>query len=180
MITNLAMYFWNLLRLSLINYRMAENFPNLDRYDRKLLRCLLADGRQSITKLAEAISLSANATAERLRRLQRDGVIAGVHARLNPQALGQTLTCFVEVKLDRVSEDIFDAFSAAAKASDEIEECYLTAGGFDYLLKTRHRDMEAFRGFLTGTLLSLPGVRETHTFTVMEAVKEGLGPGIRA
>lgn len=158
---------------------MTDESTKLDPYDRKLLRCLVADGRMSITKLAEAIALSANATAERLRRLQRDGVITGVHARLNPAALGQTLTCFVEVKLDRVSEDIFDAFAQAARASDEIEECYLTAGGFDYLLKTRHRDMDAFRGFLTGTLLGLPGVRETHTFTVMEAVKEGTGANLR-
>lgn len=155
---------------------MTELSTKLDRHDRRLLHCLLTDGRMSISKLAEAISLSANATTERFKRLQREGVISGIHARLDPQALGQTLTCFIEVKLDRVSEDIFDAFSAAARASDEIEECYLTAGGFDYLLKTRHRDMDAFRGFLTGTLLTLPGVRETHTFTVMEAVKEGGGP----
>lgn len=161
-----------------MNLDMSEEITKLDGYDRRLLRLLTRDGRQSIAKLAEGIALSANATAERLRRLQRSGTITGIHARLSPTALGQTLTCFVEVKLDRVSEDVFAAFAAAAKASDEIEECYLTAGGFDYLLKTRHRDMAAFRDFLTGTLLTLPGVRETHTFTVMEAVKEGLGPQV--
>ena len=105
-------------------------------------------------------------------------MIAGFHARLSPAALGLKLTCFVEVKLDRVAEDVFDAFAKAARASEDIEECYLTAGGFDYLLKTRHRDMEGFRAFLTSNLLRLPGVRETHTFTVMEAVKEGAGPHI--
>ncbi len=129
----------------------------------------------SIAKLSEAISLSANATAERLRRLQRDGIISGFHARLSAEALGQTLTCFVEIKLDRVNEDVFAAFAKAVRESSEIEDCYLTAGGFDYLLKTRHRDMEQFRAFLTSTLLRLPGVRETQTFTVMEAVKEGTG-----
>lgn len=157
---------------------MAETSPKLDQYDQRILRHLTEDGRMSITQLAEAIALSPNATSERMRRLQRDGVIAGFHARLSPAALGLGLTCFVEVKLDRVADDVFDAFATAARASDEIEECYLTAGGFDYLLKTRHRDMEAFRAFLTGTLLRLPGVRETHTFTVMEAVKEGTGPHI--
>ena len=159
---------------------MTGFYTKLDQYDHKILRLLLADGRISITKLAETISLSPNATAERLRRLQRDEVMLGVHARLNPIALGQTLTCFVEVKLDRVSEDIFSAFAKAARASDEIEECYLTAGGFDYLLKTRHSDMEGFRKFLTRTLLGLPGVRETQTFTVMEAIKEGGGPNLRS
>lgn len=154
---------------------MTDVFTSLDRHDRRILELLIRDGRLSIAKLSDAIALSPNATAERLRRLVRDGIISGFHARLSPVATGQTLTCFVEVKLDRVDEDIFDAFSKAARASVEIEECYLTAGGFDYLLKTRHKDMDAFRGFLTGTLLRLPGVRETHTFTVMEAVKEGIG-----
>lgn len=150
----------------------------MDNYDRRILRLLTEDGRMSIARLSEAIALSPNATSERLRRLQRNGTIAGIHARLSPAALGQTLTCFVEVKLERIAEDVFEAFAKAARVSDEIEECYLTAGGFDYLLKTRHRDMEAFRTFLTGTLLRLPGVRETHTFTVMEAVKEGMGPKV--
>ena len=157
---------------------MTEFFTTLDDYDRKILRLLTKDGRMSITKLSEEISLSANATSERLRRLQRDGIITGFHARISPQAMGQKLTCFVEVKLDRVAEDVFDAFAKAAKASDEIEECYLTAGGFDYLLKTRHRDMDDFRRFLTRTLLRLPGIRETHTFTVMEAIKEGAGSNV--
>lgn len=154
---------------------MTAEIPKTDSYDLSIMRHLQADGRMSIARLAELIALSPNATAERLRRLQREGIIAGFHARLSPEALGQVLTCFVEVKLDRVATDIFDAFAEAARASPEIEECHLVAGGFDYLLKTRHRDMNAFRAFLTGTLLHLPGVRETHTFTVMEAVKEGIG-----
>ncbi|MDB2369174.1 Lrp/AsnC family transcriptional regulator [Octadecabacter sp.] len=156
---------------------MTDYFTTLDQFDRRILRLLTQDGRMSITRLSEEISLSANATSERLRRLQRDGIITGFHARVSPEAMGQKLTCFVEVKLDRVAEDVFDAFAKAAKASNEIEECYLTAGGFDYLLKTRHRDMDDFRRFLTGTLLRLPGVRETHTFTVMEAIKEGAAGG---
>jgi len=156
---------------------MTTENPKLDRYDRSILQNLQQDGRMSISKLAETIALSPNATAERLRRLQREGVIAGFHARVSPEMLGQTLTCFVEVKLDRVGTDVFEAFAQAARASPEIEECYLVAGGFDYLLKTRHSDMPAFRNFLTSTLLLLPGVRETHTFTVMEAVKEAMSFG---
>lgn len=155
---------------------MTDETADLDRYDRHILREMRRDGRITIAALAERIALSPNATAERLRRLRRDGVIAGVHARLSAVALGRGLTCFVEVRLDRVSPEVFDAFAAAARASDEIEDCHMVAGGFDYLLKTRHADMAAFRAFLTGTLLALPGVRETHTFTVMEEVKDGLGP----
>ena len=148
----------------------------LDRHDRAILRHLQRDGRMSVAALAEAIALSPNATGERLRRLVRDGVVTGFHARLSPAALDRALLCFIEVKLERTAPDVFDAFAAAARRTDAIEECHMVAGGFDYLLKTRHRDMAAYRAFLADTLLALPGIRETHTFTVMEAVKDGRGP----
>lgn len=145
----------------------------LDRQDRAILRTLQSDGRISVTQLADKIGLSPNATAERMRRLQRDGVITGFHARLSPEALGRSLLAFVEVKLDRTSSDVFDAFAAAIRKAPDVEECHMVAGGFDYLLKTRHRDMAAYRAFLSDTLLSLPGVRETHTYAVMEEVRAG-------
>lgn len=148
---------------------------DLDRYDRKMLRELQLDGRLPITALAERIGLSANATAERLRRLQRDGVIEGFTVRLSPGVLGRPLLVFVEVKLERTTPDVFDAFAKAARAADEVLECHMVAGGFDYLVKTRVADMDAYRRFLQETLLALPGVRETHTYAVMEEIK-GAGP----
>lgn len=128
-----------------------------------------------MTALADQIGLSANATAERIRRLQRDGVIEGFHARLSAKALGRDLLAFVEVKLDRTSADVFEAFAEAIRQAEDVEECHMVAGGFDYLLKTRHRDMAAYRAFLSETLLTLPGVRETHTYAVMEEVRSGAG-----
>lgn len=134
---------------------------------------LQEDGRIPVTALSERIGLSPNATAERMRRLQWSGVITGFHARLAPETLGRSLLAFVEVKLDRIDTQVFDAFAEAVRSVDGVEECHLVAGGFDYLLKTRHRDMAAYRVFLSETLLTLPGVRETRTYTVMEAVMEG-------
>lgn len=147
-----------------------------DRADRALIAHLLRDGRLPVTALAERIGLSPNATAERLRRLRRDGVITGFHARLSPEALGRGLLAFVEVKLERTDPEAFEAFAAAVRAAPDIEECHMVAGGFDYLLKTRHRDMAAYRAFLSDTLLRLPGVRETHTYPVMEEVRADPGP----
>ncbi|SFJ42898.1 Lrp/AsnC ligand binding domain-containing protein [Jannaschia pohangensis] len=155
---------------------MAENstkFPTLDALDRAILRELQDDGRIPVTALSERVGLSANATAERMRRMQRDGVIKGYSVRLSSAALGRGMTAFVEVKLDRTASDIFDAFAAAIREVDDVEECHMVAGGFDYLLKTRHWDMAAYRQFLADTLLTLPGVRETRTYTVMEVVAEG-------
>jgi len=145
----------------------------LDRFDRTLLAVLQRDGRIAITALAEQVGLSPNATAERMRRLQRDGVITGFRATLDPAALGRGLTAFVEVKLDRTASEVFDDFARVIRRMDGVEECHMVAGGFDYLLKTRHRDMAAYRAFLADTLIDLPGVRETRTYAVMEAVVEG-------
>lgn len=144
----------------------------LDRQDRAILSHLQQDGRIAVTALADQIGLSANATAERMRRLQRDGVITGFRAILSPQAMGRGLTAFVEVKLDRTDSDVFDAFARVVRDIADVEECHMVAGGFDYLLKTRHRDMAAYRIFLSDRLLTLPGVRETRTYAVMEAVVE--------
>lgn len=145
----------------------------LDKFDRTILGTLQRDGRIAITALAEHVGLSPNATAERMRRLQRDGVISGFHARLDPKTLGRGLTAFVEVKLDRTSSEVFEDFARVIRRLDGVEECHMVAGGFDYLLKTRHRDMDAYRAFLSDTLIDLPGVRETRTYTVIEAVVEG-------
>ncbi len=144
----------------------------VDRIDRRILDNLQEDGRIPVTSLAERVGLSPNATAERMRRLQRDGVITGFRAVLSPQALDRGLTAFVEVKLDRTDAEVFDSFAKAIRAVPDVEECHMVAGGFDYLVKTRHRDMSAYRAFLSETLLTLPGVRETRTYAVMEAVVE--------
>ena len=159
-------------RAILGNVPRSRRFPlELDRHDRRLLEALQRDARLPVTALADATGLSANATAERLRRLQRAGVIEGFTVRLSAEALGRPLLVFVEVKLERTVPDVFDSFAAAARAADEVLECHMVAGGFDYLVKTRVADMAAYRRFLSGTLLTLPGVRETHTYAVMEEIK---------
>ena len=78
---------------------------------------------------------------------------------------------FIEVLLDRTVPDVMDTFRAAVQARPEILECHLVAGGFDYLLKTRVADMAAYRQLLGNSIWSLPGVRETRTYAVMEEVK---------
>lgn len=143
----------------------------LDRIDLRILNLLQADGRISNLKLAEAIGLSATAVLARTQRLQRDGYILGFEARLDPFKLGRGMMVFVEVLLDRTTPHVFDAFKAAVQVHDEIMECHMVAGGFDYLLKTRMADMAAYRQFAGQVLWQLPGVRETRTYAVMEEVK---------
>ena len=97
-----------------------------------------------------------------LAALQDDG-------RITKLELG--LVVFIEIKLDRMNPEVFTTFASAVKKAPEVLECHLIAGGFDYLVKARVRDMEAYREFLSEVLMTLPGVRETHTYPVMEEVK---------
>ncbi|HWP19053.1 MAG TPA: Lrp/AsnC ligand binding domain-containing protein [Burkholderiaceae bacterium] len=144
---------------------------DLDKIDRKILRILQQDGRIANLKLAEAVHLSPTAVLERVKRLTRDGYILGYEARLNPLKLNAGMMVFVEVVLDRTTPDVMNAFKAAVQTRPEILECHLVAGGFDYLIKTRVADMQAYRELIGSVIWSLPGVRETHTYAVMEEVK---------
>ena len=150
---------------------MTDTSHELDRIDLRILKVLQADGRIANLKLAEAVALSPTAVLARTQRLQRDGYILGYEARLNPLKLGRGMLVFVEVLLDRTTPNVFNEFKAAVQVRDEILECHMVAGGFDYLIKTRMADMAAFRDFAGSVLWQLPGVRETRTYAVMEEVK---------
>ena len=144
---------------------------DLDRTDRRILHLLQQDGRISNLKLAEGVALSPTAVLARTQRLAREGYILGYEARLDPLKLGRGMLVFVEVLLDRTTPNVFDQFKAAVQVHPEIMECHMVAGGFDYLLKTRSADMNAYRVFAGNVLWQLPGVRETRTYAVMEEVK---------
>ena len=144
---------------------------NIDKIDRKILSILQGDGRIANVELAERIGLSPTSVGERPKRLQRDGFVEGYGARLNPHRLGLGLLVFVEVLLDKTTPDVFERFARAVQNAPEVLECHMVAGGFDYLLKTRMADMQAYRDFAGTVLWQLPGVRETRTYAVMEEVK---------
>jgi Lrp/AsnC family transcriptional regulator, leucine-responsive regulatory protein len=153
---------------------------DLDRIDSRLLRALQADGRTSTTDLASLVHLSITACTERVRRLERDGYIRGYHADLDPRRLGQALLAYVQVQLNTTTPDVFERFKEAMLSSEEVLECHMVGGGFDYLLKIRVRDMAAYRIFLGEQLASLRGVMQTHTYFVMEEVKSTQSVGASA
>lgn len=143
----------------------------LDDTDRRILRVLQTDGRITNAELAQRCHLSPAACFERVRRLRERGVITGYAALVDPAKVDRGLLIFVEVLLDRTTPDAFEAFAKAVRLAPEILECHMVAGGFDYLVKARLRDMEAYRRFLGDILVRAPGVRETRTYAVLEEVK---------
>lgn len=145
---------------------------NLDRIDRNILNELQHDGRISNVELSKRVGLSPTPCLERVRRLERQGFIQGYTALLNPHYLDASLLVFIEITLNRGAPDVFEQFNSTVQRLEEIQECYLVSGDFDYLLKTRVTDMSAYRKLLSETLLRLTGVSDTRTYVVMEEIKQ--------
>jgi Lrp/AsnC family leucine-responsive transcriptional regulator len=150
----------------------------LDRIDLKILDILQREGRLPITELSERIGLSASPCTERVRRLERSGVISGYHARVDPHALGRSLLVFVELTLSTKSEDIFAKVKRELQLVPEVLECHLVSGGFDYLVKARLGQMNDYRQLLGKLLKKIPVPAQSHSYVVMEEVKETLTLGV--
>jgi len=156
------------------NRSAGSEMRELDRIDRRILHVLQAEGRIPITELAARVNLSATPCAERVRRMERDGTIMGYHARVDPRALGRTLLVFLEIKLSAKSGDVFDKVRDELARVPEVLECHLVSGEFDYLVKARLPEMSAYRKLLGDLLRRLPASASSHSYVVMEEVKETL------
>jgi len=152
----------------------CDAIRHLDRIDKIILKRLQANGRQSVSKMAREVDLTISPCLDRVRRLESQGYIQGYAALLNAQRLGARLLAFVEVRVDRTTPEFFLKFRASVEALEEVLECHMVAGGFDYLIKIRVADMEAYRRFLGERLATLPGLLQIHTYVAMEEVKSTL------
>ena len=152
---------------------MEESFTTeLDRIDLKILRLLQAEGRLPNSELATRINVSPATCHRRTQRLFDGGYIKGIRAEVAPVLVNLGALVMVGVVLDRSTPESFAAFEDTVLEMKEVLDCSLVAGDFDYLLKIRVRDMEAFNKLHGQKLIALPGVRQTRTFFVMKEVKE--------
>jgi len=148
-----------------------ENHRSLDTIDRNILKTLQDQGRISNVHLAQQVNLSPTPCLERVRRLEREGYIKGYVALLNANLLDAALIAFIEISLDETTTPALDTFRNAVLKMDEVQECHMVAGGFDFLIKVRTRDMAHYRRFLGEKLSTIKGISTTHTYVVMEEVK---------
>jgi Lrp/AsnC family leucine-responsive transcriptional regulator len=147
---------------------------SIDRIDLQILATLQRQGRIANVALAKRVNLSPSPCLERVKRLEAAGLIQSYGAKLDAAALGFGTSAFIQVTLDRTTADVFDQFRDAVIPIAEVAECHMVAGGFDYLLKLRLADMEAYRQVLA-VIVDLPGVAQTHTYVVIEVIKQDGG-----
>ncbi len=146
----------------------------LDRIDRAILKTLQDEGRISNVELSQRVNLSPSPCLERVRRLETDGYIENYSAVLSSEKLGLGKIAFVQVTLDHMTQEVFEQFKKAVEKNPYVVECHMVAGGYDYLVKVRFDDMDNYR-YVLQKVVELPHVNQTHTYVVIEEVKNACG-----
>ena len=143
----------------------------IDDLDRTLLRALQEDARLSNAELARRVDLSATGLHKRLRRLEEAGIITGYVARVDREALGYDMLCFVQVTLQRHEPDAVDNFRREVQGMAEVLECHHLTGEFDYLLKVVVRNRKHLEQFILNRLTPVRGMDKIRTSLVLSEIK---------
>ncbi len=127
-----------------------------------------------MTELADRIGLSTSPCTERVRRMERAGVIQGYQARVDPAAVGRQLLVFVQLTLSSKSAEVFEQMRRELLHEPRVLECHLVSGSFDYLIKARLTAMSEYRDLLGQILRKVPVPAQSNSCVVMEEIKEVL------
>ena len=144
----------------------------LDRTDRRILEQLQVDGRLSNQELAERVALSPSPCLRRVRALERNGIIRGYAALLDPLQVGLGLLAYVTVKLEKRGKMPVDQFTRAVQGWPEVIACFSMTGDMDYLMRVQVEDLTHYSRFIMEKLLKQPGVIDIKSNFVLERVKE--------
>lgn len=142
----------------------------LDEIDYKFLELLQRDARMTQQQIAEAVGLSQPAVAQRVRKLEDQGVITGYVALVDAHQLGKDITAFIGVTTDHPKYNA--GFARKILALPEVLECHRVAGEYSYLLKVKTENTASLDRFITELLRTIPGVNRSYTTLVLASVKE--------
>ena len=144
---------------------------NLDATDWRILGMMQSDAKYTNKEIATALGLTITPVYERIRRLEREGIIRKYVALLAPERLGMQLVAYCNVSIKEHSKPFIRQFEKEVISLKEVVECYHIAGGFDYLLKIVVSDMEAYQHFIVETLAALDNIGKVQSSFVMEVIK---------
>lgn len=136
-----------------------------------LLRTLQVNSKFDINELVKTLNMSRTTVYEKIKKLEQEGFISGYVALINRRKLGLHLTVFCTVTLTSQVAECVETFSTQAAALDEVVECYVTGGIFDYILKVVVKDLEDYNHFVTRKLSVIPYVSQVKSAFVMNDVK---------
>lgn len=148
---------------------------NLDATDKKILNLLQQNSKANIKEIALKIGLTQTPTYERIKRLEKAGVIKNYIAVLDKEKVGYTIEVFCQVTLSVHSKEMITRFENAINKIDEVMECFHVAGNYDYLLKIIVKDMNSYQAFLKNKLSVLDSVANVQSTFVMSSTKDSVG-----
>jgi Lrp/AsnC family transcriptional regulator, leucine-responsive regulatory protein len=143
----------------------------LDRTDRHILALLQENAQLTMQEIGQQVALSKTPVHERIKRLEREGFISRYVTLIDKKKLGNLLTVFCQVTLDKQTRDTFYEVNSALAALPEVLECNLVSGTFDYLVKIVIRDMETYNKFYQERLSVIPGILHISSFFLMSEIK---------
>ncbi|ANK88938.1 leucine-responsive transcriptional regulator protein Lrp 4 (plasmid) [Rhizobium sp. N1314] len=141
----------------------------LDRIDIKILYELQKNGRVTNVELAELVNLSPSPCLMRVKKLQSEGYIEGYSAQINVSKLGQTLTVFTEITLKNHRQIDFARFLGAIEKVDQVIECHLVSGGYDYLLKFVTAGIDEYQTIMERLTDMDVGIDKYFSFVVLKS-----------
>lgn len=154
----------------------SEAKPRLDEIDRKIINAMLYNARISNAALAKLVGLSESATLERVRRLEKNGVILGYSTRIDAEALDRNVTALVTIRLASQSHEHKDEFVEAINNFDQVLSCFQVMGACDYVAHVAAKDVASLENFLTDKLLRLRAVERTESMFVLRVIKRLFDP----
>ncbi|WP_413998645.1 Lrp/AsnC family transcriptional regulator [Flavobacterium sp. W1B] len=143
----------------------------LDPIDKKLLKLLQTDSKKTTKELSLNLNLSVTAVYERIKKLEREGIIGKYVALLNKSKVEKGFVVFCHLKLIQHTKEFLTKFESEVVKLNEILECYHVSGDYDYILKIVVKDMEAYREFLVTKLTTLQHIGSTHSTFMISEVK---------
>jgi Lrp/AsnC family transcriptional regulator len=143
----------------------------LDKIDLKILRALQQDASHSAAQIADSVGLSQSPCWRRIQRLKEEGYISKIVAVLDRRKLNLPTQLFVQVKVLRNDQASLAQFTEAVRSFQEVLECHVILGMYDFLLRVVVRDMEAYERFYFTKLAGVPNIREVNSFVAALEVK---------
>jgi DNA-binding Lrp family transcriptional regulator len=143
--------------------------PKLDRIDLNILVQLQKDGRMTNANLADAVGLSASPCLQRVKRLESGGYITGYGAQINLAKLTENITVFTEITLVDHRREDFIRFEANLRNVDELMECHLVSGGYDYLLRFVSRNVNHYQERMENLLERNIGIEKYFSYIVLKS-----------
>lgn len=144
----------------------------LDKIDKQILNTLQTNGKTTNSRLSKIVGISAPSTLERVKRLEKAGVISQFTALVNPEKIGYSITALVSISLSLSSLSSVAAIKEKFSALQEVTECYQMAGEHDFILKVIARDIKTYGKFMNEKLTQIEGIQVIKSSFVIDKVKE--------